>query len=463
MAFVGGGVEDGDAALAEELFGPGTAPEKATVLRELFEETRLLLTGGRAALAPKGAKTLREAYDQAQTTPPKGFDLGDAGRWITPDYLPIRFDTRFYLVDVTEADEAEPDPNELESAWFEDPGKLLARHQGLELLLSRPTRDQLEALSGDLKTADNLAGLPGAVQFEGDPAEARPFEPIRGIWTLPLRTPTLPPATHTNCYVVGHEQAVIIDPATYEEGERERLGELLDHLAARGLSFLAVVLTHHHGDHVGSARWVANRLGIPIWSHPITRDLLAGEIPIDGLLHDGDAIDLGRDETGEAFVLRCLHTPGHAAGHLVFVDERPGSSRLGSRMIVGDMVAAVGTIIVDPDEGHMATYLAQLERLADYPDGVLFPAHGPPIAAGRAKLRHYVAHRLAREAKVRSALEGHTGPVEARDLLPVAYADTPPEVWPLAERACLAHLDKLVEDGVAGRAGVRFVAVSTLT
>ena len=116
------------------------------------------------------------------------------------------------------------------------------------------------------------------------------------------------------------------------------------------------------------------------------------------------------------------------------------------------MVAAVGTIIVDPDEGHMGTYIQQLERLRrSFPDGVLFPAHGPPIAAGHAKLDGYVAHRLGREAKVLAALEAHGGPATASQLLPRAYDDAPRGVWPLAERACLAHLVKLAEEGRARR------------
>ncbi|MEL6183837.1 MAG: MBL fold metallo-hydrolase [Myxococcota bacterium] len=459
VAFVGGGVDEGDAALAVELFGPSASAEMATVVRELHEETALLLTDKGAVEDSSSSGNLLESYAETGHRPPPASALAEAGRWITPDYLPIRFDTRFYLVDVETADAPRPDPRELEAAWFELPGDLLRRHRGLEVMLSRPTLDQLEGLASGRNSAAALAALPGAVQYEGDPSEARPFEPVRGIWVLPLRTPTLPPATHTNCYVVGHEQAIIVDPATYDDGERARLGELLDERSAQGMAFAAVVLTHHHRDHIGSAQWVAHRLSIPIWGHPTTRDLLAGEVHFDGLLEDGDTIDLGRDPSGHPFVLRCLHTPGHAAGHLVLVDEREGSPELGGRMIVGDMVAAVGTIIVDPDEGHMTTYLEQLRRLAAHPDGVLFPAHGPPIAAGRAKLEHYIAHRLAREAKVRAALEAHTGPATPQDLLPAAYADTPPAVWPLAERACLAHLDKLVEDGVAGRSGGRFVAL----
>ena len=129
-------------------------------------------------------------------------------------------------------------------------------------------------------------------------------------------------------------------------------------------------------------------------------------------------------------------------------------------MVVGDMVAAIGTIIVDPPQGDMATYIAQLRRLRALPEAVLVPAHGPPIAHGHAKLDAYVAHRLMREEKVFAALT-RAGEARPEDLLPDAYDDTPPGLYPFAARACLAHLEKLVVDGRAVERGGRFEALSS--
>ena len=45
-----------------------------------------------------------------------------------------------------------------------------------------------------------------------------------GIDVLPLRTPTLPPATHTGCYLAGDAREVIaIDPASPWPDEQDRL------------------------------------------------------------------------------------------------------------------------------------------------------------------------------------------------------------------------------------------------
>jgi glyoxylase-like metal-dependent hydrolase (beta-lactamase superfamily II) len=248
--------------------------------------------------------------------------------------------------------------------------------------------------------------------------------------------------------VIGHERLLVVDPATYELSERELLLELLETL---GREVQGILLTHHHLDHVGAANWLRKQVGCPVIAHPITRDLIEEKIPVDETIEEGARIDLGADRAGNPFLLEVMFTPGHAPGHVVLDDLRPNAASL----IVGDMVAAIGTIIVDPSEGSMAEYLRQLRRLRAMPQRILFPAHGPPIIDGHSKLDQYVEHRLMREEKVFAALSVK-GPATAWDLLPLAYDDTPEKIWPLAERSCLAHLIKLVEDGRVTQRGERF-------
>ena len=142
-----------------------------------------------------------------------------------------------------------------------------------------------------------------------------------------------------------------------------------------------------------------------------------------------------------------MFTPGHAPGQLCFVDAKAKA------IVAGDMVASVGTIIIEPDDsGDMRLYLESLKRLRGEVDAGatrLLPAHGPPIVDGGARLDFYVAHRLEREARVAATLDAAPATLEA--LVPAAYPDVPAAIYPLAARSLLAHLQKLEYDGRARR------------
>jgi len=259
------------------------------------------------------------------------------------------------------------------------------------------------------------------------------------IRVLPVRTPTLPPATRTNCYIVGEAgRALAIDPATQHADEQARLDE---YVAREGIVLEAVVLTHHHVDHVGDAARLAAKHGVPVWAHRETAARVAGRVQISRMIDDGERLDVGPSG------LRAVFTPGHAPGHLCFVDAAAKA------IVAGDMVASVGTIIVEPaDSGDMRLYLESLRRLRREVDGgatTLLPAHGPPIADGGARLDFYVAHRLEREGRVAAALGD--SPATVAELVPPAYPDVAAALYPLAARSLLAHLYKLEYEGRARR------------
>jgi glyoxylase-like metal-dependent hydrolase (beta-lactamase superfamily II) len=274
----------------------------------------------------------------------------------------------------------------------------------------------------------------GLVPTSGTPeAPPQPIAVAPGIRVLALRTPTLPPAAHTNVYLVGPEagRVAVVDPGSPYPDQQAALDRALEMSPPS-----AVLLTHHHGDHIGGAQALADRWSVPIVAHEATARRLAGRVRVTEIVADGDV----------AYGAHAIATPGHAEGHLCFA--------VGDATIAGDMVAGVGTILIDPSEGDMAVYLASLERLLARPQMTLLPAHGPAIPDGHGKLREYLAHRLQREARVVAALRDD--PRTLGDLVAEAYCDTPRMLWGLAERSLLAHLVKLsrerrATDGGDGR------------
>lgn len=260
-----------------------------------------------------------------------------------------------------------------------------------------------------------------------------------GVRLLALRTPTLPPATATNTLVIGRRRLAVIEPATPYADERAVLDALLGALVGEGAEVAAILLTHHHMDHTGYAAALRERTGAPIHAHAATAARL--DFSVDVLMADGDELALD-----DGFSLAAMYTPGHAPGHLVFCERRTGLA------YAGDLVAGVGTILIDPDDdGDMTAYLASLDRLGAARPTALVPAHGPILDDPQACVRRYRAHRQMREDRVLAAILG--APRDLSEVLADAYSDTPTALWPLAARSLEAHLRKLEAEGRVQRSG----------
>jgi ribonuclease/clavin/mitogillin len=253
--------------------------------------------------------------------------------------------------------------------------------------------------------------------------------------TWPLRTPTLPPAEATNTVFVGSDHPLIVDPATPHGEERQRLRHLIKDRRHAGRPPTLIVLTHHHRDHVGAAAWLRDTEHLPIAAHPRTAELLP-ELRVDRLLEEGDLLAPSDDDAWQV-----LHTPGHASGHIALWQPE-------SRVLIGgDLLASIGTIIIDPPDGHMATYLATLRRIRDLDPAVIIPSHGAPITDPERLINQYLEHRAMRESLVFDALT--STPTPLFPLTERAYPGLARPLLPLATRSALAHLQSLRERGAA--------------
>ena len=275
----------------------------------------------------------------------------------------------------------------------------------------------------------------------------RPRELSRSISLFAAQTPTLPPATHTNSYALGTREVLLVEPATPYEDEQRAWIAWGRSLVASGRRIVAIVATHHHPDHIGGVRELTRALDLPFWAHAETASRVA--VPVARVLEDGETIALDAPVPERWQV---LHTPGHAPGHICLWS--PGERVV----VVGDMVASVGTILIDPVDGDMRAYLEQLDRLARLDARLALPAHGEPIDRPTELFRRYIAHRQMREAKIVAAIAarraaGSMTP-SAEELLPDAYGDVPATMWPFALLSLQAHLKKLDDDGRAARRDV---------
>jgi len=449
-SFPGGRLDRGDDPAA---YGLGAAFEDAPLrfcaLRELYEETGVLI-GGRFVTIPDfitGVKTGVLTPDLSALVP--------AGRWVTPPFNPARFDTTFYLAWMPEGPEPVVEAGELAEGEWIRPEEALERWNEGKALLAPPTLYAIRGLAADVMMASgndepldlNQAAeqLTGSDESSGGPVTRIEMRP--GFFLVPLKTRTLPPATHTNAFLVGGGSMILVDPGSDDPDEIERLLQFIDRLGGEGRGVTEIWLTHHHPDHVGGVARVAARLRVPVMAHPLTAARLADlGVPVEPVLLDGVVRDLpGRP----GWRLRVVHTPGHAAGHLSFFEEVSGT------LIAGDMVSGVGWIMIDPPEGEMATYLDSLRKLASLGASALFPSHGPPTTGVVDRIEAYLAHRLEREARVVSALAAGE-PLSVEEIYPAVYDDVPEAAHGMARRSLLAHLIKLEADGAVVSRGERW-------
>jgi len=429
-AFPGGRRDPEDDAVPVRHPGDNAPADLACAARELFEEAGVLVATGpahpAAALAEHRARLLAGGIGFAALLSElraevDGARFVEGGRWVTPDFYAARFDAVTYLVEWRPGERPEVWPGELEDgAWLSAAGALDDWSRGERLFLPPnlwPIRVLARGPSPDLEALRQPDRAAFRIEYQ------------QGLWQLPLRTPTLPPAAHTNCWIADlGDRVAVVDPGSPWPEEQARLDRFLETLAAEGRPAREVWLTHGHVDHVGGVAALAAR-GLGVRAH---RDI-APRLP--GLLfkplRDGELLG-GR--------YGVLFTPGHARDHVVFHDEETGAA------LVGDMLSTLSTIVIDPPEGDMAEYERQLQRLVELGPRALYPAHGQPAAAGVPALRAYLVHRAEREAKILDALRepGTLAEITAR-----AYDDVPPRVWPVAERSGLAVLLKLAAQGRA--------------
>ncbi len=469
-----------DAAMSARLgLAAGGLDYAVAAVRETFEEVGLLLVDGSAdAAALRDWRPRLQAGHAgiAEMCQALGLRLDLRGlaylsHWLTPPGLPKRFDTRFFAVAAPPGQVAQADMGEaLELMWL-TPAQALDPARALKLL--PVTRRTLQDLALHASAAAALQAIAAAREVpltmprrglgargprvvlpdewawaeigrldpegRGDVwAEMRHGVPVRlspRVIRVTAPNPGVMTGPGTNSYLVGSGEPgaawTAIDPGPADAGHVQAL------MAAAPGPIERILVTHTHRDHSPAAALLAAATGAPVQgrrpAHAPGQDETFA--PARELAH-GERIVLGAGAT-----LRVVHTPGHASNHLCFLlDEE-------KLLFTGDHVMQGSTVVINPPDGDMAAYLHSLHALQGEDLDWLAPGHGFLVAQPQRVLRGLVAHRLAREAKVRAALAAGAAPLA--QLVPRAYDDVPAERHGIAARSLLAHLLKLQAEGAA--------------
>jgi glyoxylase-like metal-dependent hydrolase (beta-lactamase superfamily II)/8-oxo-dGTP pyrophosphatase MutT (NUDIX family) len=464
-------------------------------IRECFEESGLLfaytaagslvdLDGSDAArmAAWRGALHRRErsiaALCESESIRLAADRLVYLSHWLTPLGRAKRYDTRFFIAAAPTGQTALFDGTEmLEQLWI-SPAEALARSRSLKLLT--PTQKTLDVISrfGDVATLMAWAAAPRSVALTmprvGTGSEGlRPVLPEEPSWAELGR---IDPAGHghgsydivadravrlsdriirvtagngsvmtgpgTNTYLVGGGAAnewAVVDPGPAIDAHVEAI------VAAAPGPIRWIFATHTHTDHSPATLALKQRTGAVVHGQLAAyREWQDSSFVADVTLQGGERIAITPTTT-----LRAIHTPGHASNHLCYLLEEE------KLLFTGDHVMQQSTVVINPPDGDMRTYVASLRSLLDLDLEWLAPGHGFLMAEPRRAMQGIIEHRLAREAKVVVALRDLGAP-SIEELLARVYADVPPRLHPMAVRSLTAHLLKLRDDGVAREDSARW-------
>ena len=402
--------------------------------------------------------------------------------WITDRDLPKRFDARFFAARMPKGQEPVADEGEqFEPVWV-SPNDALARHGRGEFEMIFPTirtlrwmgrfgsidaliqacagekplfvscprggylKGQVERFSeheaayGELE----LLNPDGQIKHSLDWNYQEPVALLRNVFRLTCPNPGMMTGAGTNTYIIAGRASTerdapiteyaVIDPGPEDRGHIERIAAVV------GPHLKYILCTHAHPDHSPGAVHLQELTGAPI----LGREWKISHL---GRAHYSDFFPDRQVEHGERFTvghctLRAVHTPGHASNHLCFILEEDGL------LISGDHINNGSTVVINPPDGNMLAYIKALDALAQEDVDYILPAHGWVLAPAKDAIAQLKAHRLGREAKVLGALKA-IGSGTTKDLLPKVYDDVRPELYPVAERSLIAHLEKLVEEGTA--------------
>lgn len=428
-------------------------------LRAALEEARGKVASGELAFSDLCRNlNLRPAFEQ----------LAYFAHWITPVGAPRRFDTRFFIGVAPAGQCGSHDNGETIASMWLRPEDALARHKSGEVDMMFATIRTLQTLArfdraaALMDHARSLTTVPThqprvsrgskgrRVLIQGDAAyaEVGKLDPegkghaasdiipgeitrlSRHLQRVTAPNPGYMTGPGTNSYLVGDgDELALIDPGP---ADASHVDALLRHAGGR---IRWVLTTHTHIDHSPAAALIKAQTGAQVLGMPAPphNNQDSAFLP-DAVPEDGMKIRVGN------CTLRAVHTPGHASNHVCYLLEE---DRI---LLTGDHIMQGSTVVINPPDGNMQAYLDSLQRVKTLDIDYLAPGHGFLIENPGAVVDRIVAHRMAREEKIRKALAA-LDEARVEELVALAYDDVPPQRHAMAARSLLAHLEKLQVEG----------------
>lgn len=191
-----------------------------------------------------------------------------------------------------------------------------------------------------------------------------------------------------NTYLIIDEtkKAIVIDPGCYERHEQV---EFDDYIKEEGIELIGIYSTHSHIDHVLGNAHIQNKYKTPLMIFKKDEETLKSvksyssnygfhqyqEAEISGYFEENEMIEVGDTH------LKVMFTPGHAPGHVVFINEKD------NYVINGDVLFQSGIGRTDLPGGDFDTLIQSIhQKMFKLPDDmVVYTGHGQPTTIGTEK------------------------------------------------------------------------------
>src|SRR5437016_5882673 len=262
-----------------------------------------------------------------------------------------------------------------------------------------------------------------------DPSFPRSATPSDLVGRVLGLNPGMMTGPGTNTYLVGRARPILIDTGAGEADYPALFGSYLRERGWRRPE--RIILTHRHRDHLGGVGQLRELFpGVPV-SKMIYRD--------SGLPDDVEMLQDGETVVGDGVTLIPVHTPGHASDHLCFFLQEERA------LFSGDLILNGSTTVIPDEDGDLADYMASLRSVQALGVRRIYPAHGPVIEDGPAKIQEYIDHRMERERQILTVLGD--GARTIPEMVKIIYADVPEKLHVMAGKSVHSHLKKLKKDG----------------
>ncbi|MDG4847827.1 MBL fold metallo-hydrolase [Peribacillus frigoritolerans] len=295
----------------------------------------------------------------------------------------------------------------------------------------------------------------------------------------PIIAPSALSLKSINFYLVKQDESLtLVDAGMNDDVCWNALQQTLNENGFTVGDITEILLTHHHGDHVGLVNRITELHPIPVYAHSksiprLKRDpdflsmriefykqlyleMGCGELGDKQVAYLFNAVDNNKDQklNGDIIAITEKHWlnfevvefPGHAPDQIAFLD------REGKRLLAGDLLIEhiSSNALIEPDENGnrmltLVDHIDSLKRCSALQVNLLFPGHGNVIE----QPGHLIEKRLnsieRKSQKILALIE--SGISTGNELAKEFYKQKYIAEFPLVMSEIIGHLDYLEYQG----------------